>query len=127
MQLSGIAEKFRKKRAAAKDFEDEHIMTNILFDSVKELYLKYIQADTAPLEINVSSRTRANIESVFEHETSAVTADKILDVMEVAVEEILSVLTGSAMRYSPEDVEMKRGHFHVQTMTGHDDRAGWRM
>ena len=67
---------------------------------MKELYLKYIQENTAPLEVNISSRKRRNIEAEFGKEVGIDSIEGILNVMELAVEEVVQLLTGAAMRFS---------------------------
>jgi len=115
LTLSLTTQRFNEK-ARDVDKEDEAEMKSIIFDAMKELYTKYI-ISTAPLEINISSRQRANIHAVFQNRSAFVTVAMILDVMEVAVDDVISLITGASMRYNPDSMEMKRKHFHVQSMT----------
>ena len=121
LALSVIAEKFKEARKSKQNKHDEDVMQVLFYNAMRELYIKYIEVNTAPLEINKSSRKRANIQSVFQIGASTVNVKQILNVMETAVDEIIVLITGAAMRYNPEDAEKKRGHFHVQSLTEDHD------
>merc|ERR1711902_404222 len=70
------------------------------YASVKALYQKYIEADCAPLEINISSRKRQTISEAFELEIDRKCMEMIMEAMGLAADEIVSLLTEAAIRHS---------------------------
>merc|ERR1719242_1912666 len=94
------------------------------YGSMKALYQKYIEFDCAPLEINISSRKRRKISEVFsEEEVDAKNMKQILEAMALAADEIVSLLTGAAIRHSSvserkktEDVSEGGGDIEVVTV-----------
>ena len=72
---------------------------------MKELYLKYIDSDFAPLEINIASKQRKKIESAFGQPWIESDCKEIMTLMEGAVEEIIKLMTEAAIRFSSLDRE----------------------
>ena len=63
--------------------------------------------DNAPFEINISSRKRKGIQQVMEKQSGVLMIKSILKLLESAMEDIKSLLTGSAMRFDPDSMGTK--------------------
>lgn len=109
LPLSIIAETFMKTKEDVSsnllDADNEGVI-DAFYASMRALYLKYIEEDCAPLEVNISWKKRKQIASEFEREINVECVEHILNAMEECTEEIISVLTGAAMRFS----RQKRSH-----------------
>lgn len=75
----------------------------VFFSTMKELHEKYIKLDTE-LEVNISFRERQKVEAIFAEEKQPDNIDvpAILKTFEIAVEDCVSLLKQSAIRYSVE-------------------------
>merc|ERR1712136_345137 len=111
----GIAEKFKEARSTnvqntetTNDGDDDNdgVITAFIA-TMKTMYIKYIEAGNAPLEINISSRQRRRIQQVVEKQSGLTMIKSILKLLESAVEEITTLLTGSAMRFNPNDMRTR--------------------
>ena len=86
--------------------DDDDGVREALFESMTEIHVKYIDADIAPLEINIGSRLRRRIHEVFTRNDDAVTAvipmdiTKIMVLMEEATADIVKLMTEAAIRFS---------------------------
>merc|ERR1719474_770762 len=100
LTLSSIAEGFKKN---IKQVETECVETGIkttFFESMKQIYLKYIDSDVAPLEINVPAKMRHQISGVFHGDGTEKSVREIMLLMERAVQNIVNLMTEAAIRFS---------------------------
>lgn len=74
----------------------------VFYESMKEIYLKYIDRNQAPLEINIPSKMRHRIADAFDGDESAKSVKDIMLLMEKAVQNIVYLLTEAAIRFSLE-------------------------
>ena len=96
VQLSAIAEGFEEKM---KESETADGLKKVYFESMTELYLKYIDPE-APLEINIGSRQRKKLQFVFAQKWEDSECKELMSLMESAAEEIVKLMTEAAIRYS---------------------------
>ena len=83
------------------------------FESMKEIHAKYIDADIAPLEINIASRLRRNIQEVFTQSDDEVDITKIMILMEEATTEIVKLMTEAAIRFSLQQDSVEPSSHHT--------------
>ena len=83
-----------------KGVKDEQGIVEVFYESTKELYVKYIDATKAMLEINIRGKTRTDIQAVFADNAEKIEMKEVLSLIGIAQAEILSLLTESAIRYS---------------------------
>ena len=81
---------------------DSEIKT-VFFESMKQIYMKYIDTDVAPLEINIPSKMRKGISSVFLGDGTAKSVKEMMLLMEDAVQNIVQLMTEAAIRFSLEN------------------------
>ena len=81
--------------------DDDAGVKRVFFESMKEIYLKYISETEAMLEINISSKHRRKIDVIFEGNGKGLDMRAVMKVMEsAAVKEIIQLLTEAAIRFS---------------------------
>merc|ERR1712087_98989 len=83
--------------------------------AMQALFDKYIDPDKAPLEINISSRKRMHIQSVLTKHLTIGEMQNVLEVMESAVDEVIGLLTGAAMRFAMLEHRKEHGDTEVET------------
>jgi len=96
LPLSAIAEGFEDSIKKAKAEEEAK---DVYFASMKELYLKYIDEDVAPLEINIGSRLRCKFKTMFAAERDHTECKDVMSLMESAAGDIVRLMTEAAIRY----------------------------
>lgn len=79
-----IAEKFKIQRTGKGTNVKKGVIA-AFSSTMWTMYLKYIEADKAPLEINISCRKRRKIQNVFAKEMDTSMIQSILILMESAV------------------------------------------
>ena len=67
---------------------------------MQAIHVKYIDADIAPLEINIASRLRRRIQEMFTRNDDEANITKIMILMEEATTEIVKLMTEAAIRFS---------------------------
>lgn len=105
-----IAERFKENHDCDESSDESDNTLHALCESMKDLYQKYIEQDCAPLEINISSRKRMQIQSLLGRKvcnSSIPNVECVFKVMEAAVEEIVALLTGAAMRFRTQNINQK--------------------
>jgi len=101
LPLSAIAEEFEDnaKAVTSEDGEDTEGILTICFDSMTALFVKYIEKEKAPLEININSTTRDALQSVFAGSGDDQDIARMLHLVEDAALEIVQLMTDTAIRY----------------------------
>lgn len=90
-----------------------HSSSRMFFESMRELYVKYVERNVAPLEINIPCEIRNDIAVVLAPDTneSDINIHFIVIKMERAIENIAQLMSDTAIRYSAHVKE----HAAVQT------------
>eukprot|EP01083_Nonionella_stella_P278299 946391_1 len=86
------------------DMTNDTDVNAICWGAMNRIYVKYIHADLADLEVNISSRRRREIERVYENTKKEKTIESIMGPMERCVIEISILLNDSRSRFGEESV-----------------------
>eukprot|EP01084_Bolivina_argentea_P023890 44616_1 len=98
LPLSVIAKEFTENMNTI-DMDDWNKINEYVWSALNEMYDKYINENTADLEVNISSRKRKAIKNVFENNVVEKTIENILPPMEHCVMEISLLLNDSRGRF----------------------------
>eukprot|EP01083_Nonionella_stella_P166367 556032_1 len=84
------------------DVSDETQVNETCWEAMDGIYVKYIDAHLADLEVNISSRRRRDITRVYENTKKDKTVENIMGPMEKCVVEISALLNDSRSRFVDE-------------------------
>ena len=95
-----MAETFNERMKAVVS-DDKTKMREITLDSLKELFLKYIDSRQAPLEVNIKYTTRKDISCIFGEDASESkkSVQETMMLMESAVQEIAHLMCDANIRF----------------------------
>ena len=104
-QISTIAQDFADRVFSPQEQQrtsDE--LDDIVYFSMHEIYTKYVDADRAAMEVNISSRKRRSLVNIFSKSAHAIDAITVITAMENAVVEISLLLNDSRAHFGEQFV-----------------------
>ena len=111
------------------DINNPLALKSVLIETMREFFLKYIQPDNAPLEINIPSRKRRNMVNIFvkddvELRSTHHVIQQIMELFDYSAKETGNLIHDAAIRYRTQRRETIATIHIANSRTGTGQKAG---